>query len=141
MLASVANFVRSLFSSGTGAELPEVPHVKSLSTLESLDSCLSESVTRPVFIFKHSTACPISAEAYRHVAAYAEQANATSPEVYLVKVIEERPVSNQIADQLGLQHKSPQLILVKERKVLWSTSHYGVHADAIRDAVSIHARG
>lgn len=115
--------------------------MRPLSTLESLDSCLSESATRPIFIFKHSTACPISAEAYRHVARYAEQANDTTPEVYLVKVIEERPISNQIADQLGIQHKSPQLILVKDGKVLWSTSHYGIHADAIRDAVSTHARG
>lgn len=141
MLASIANFIRSLLVSGTGPELPEVPHVKPLRTLESLDACLSESAARPVFIFKHSTACPISAEAYRHVAKYAAQADETLPEVYLVKVIKDRPVSNQIADQLGLQHKSPQLILVKDRKVLWSASHYGIHADAIRDAVSTHARG
>ena len=54
----------------------------------------------------------------------------------LVKVIEDRQVSNQIADQLQLQHKSPQLILLQDGAVKWSASHYGIYADAIQNAVS-----
>ncbi|MCC6797456.1 MAG: bacillithiol system redox-active protein YtxJ [Candidatus Hydrogenedentes bacterium] len=112
--------------------------MNSLKNLADLDACLNESTTRPVFIFKHSTACPISSEAYRQVAKYTQAANENDPKVYMVRVIEERPVSNQIAEELALQHKSPQLILVKDRSVLWSASHYGINEQAIRDAVSGH---
>jgi len=109
--------------------------MKSLKNLAELDACLSESTARPVFIFKHSTACPISSEAHRHVAKYSQSATEVDPQVYIVKVIEERPVSNQIADELALQHKSPQLILIKDRHVLWSASHYGINEQSILDAI------
>ena len=54
-----------------------------------------------------------------------------APEVRMVKVIESRPVSNAIAEALGVEHKSPQLILVRERKALWSTSHFDISAKNI----------
>lgn len=105
-----------------------------LSSLDALDACLLASRDRPLFIFKHSTACPISAAAYREVANYLQQRGADDPDVYLVKVIEERPVSNQIADLLQLPHKSPQIILVHDGRVLWSASHYGISSEAMRKA-------
>lgn len=112
--------------------------MKPLMNLQDLDACLSESTQGPILIFKHSTACPISSEAYRHVDAYENTRAESDPKVYIVKVIEERPVSNQIAQELALQHKSPQLLLVKDRAVVWSSSHYGINERAIRDAVDAH---
>ncbi|NUM53022.1 MAG: bacillithiol system redox-active protein YtxJ [Candidatus Hydrogenedentes bacterium] len=110
--------------------------MKALTSLPELDDCLIASAEKPVLIFKHSTACPISSQAYHEVAKYIQNASESDPKVYLVKVIEARPVSNQIADELALQHKSPQLILVKDRSVLWSSSHYGINEQAIREAVT-----
>lgn len=40
-----------------------------------------------VFLFKHSTTCPISAAGYRAVAEYLQQAGAQTLPLYLVKVI------------------------------------------------------
>lgn len=114
----------------------EGSNVKPLSSLEDLDACLSASQESPVFIFKHSTACPLSSEAYRHVAAYAENAEAGDPPVYLVKVIEERPVSNKIAEILGVPHKSPQIILVNKGACVWTASHYGIREERIREATT-----
>ncbi len=110
--------------------------VKNLTTIEELDSCLAASMERPLLIFKHSTACPISAEAYRQVRAYVAQAGPDQPEVHLVKVIEDRPVSNRIAEQLQIAHKSPQLLLVKDGEVTWNASHDGITLKAIQEAVS-----
>jgi bacillithiol system protein YtxJ len=109
--------------------------MNSLSSLDALDACLLASHDRPLFIFKHSTACPISAKAYGQVADYLQRRAAEDPDVHLVKVIEDRPVSDQIADQLQVPHKSPQLILVQHGRVLWSTSHYGILSEAMRQAV------
>ena len=107
-----------------------------LTSLDALDACLTASQQKPVFIFKHSTTCPISAEAYQQVATYASTAGPGDPEVYMVKVIEDRPVSNQIAQELQVTHQSPQLILVKDRKASWSASHYGINAERIRAAAA-----
>ena len=137
MVARLLPLLRSLFTPARENTTAEAI-MNSLKNLADLDACLSDSNERPVFIFKHSTACPISSEAHRHVAKYAQSATKDDPQVYIVKVIEERPVSNQIADTLELQHKSPQLILVKDRQVLWSSSHYGINEQSIRDAITGH---
>ncbi|TYP76523.1 bacillithiol system protein YtxJ [Paenibacillus methanolicus] len=44
----------------------------------------------------------------------------------LVKVIESRPVSNRIAEDLGVKHESPQIIYVKDRAKYWTASHSAV---------------
>lgn len=139
MFSSLWNAFRNTLSAldvGPSPSLKEI-HVRPLTSLEALDACLSASEIHPLFIFKHSTACPLSAEAFRHVAAYATGASGEQPEVYLVKVIEDRPVSNQIAQELQVPHKSPQLILVKDRKAAWSASHYGINPGRIEEAVTV----
>ncbi|MBX7259210.1 MAG: bacillithiol system redox-active protein YtxJ [Candidatus Hydrogenedentes bacterium] len=107
-----------------------------LVTFEDLDTCMAESDTVPVFVFKHSTACPISSGAYRSVAEYESKSHEGDPRVWMVKVIEDRPVSNQIAELLGVQHKSPQLILVHHREAVWSASHHGIYEKRIREVVT-----
>ena len=89
-----------------------------------------------MLIFKHSTSCPTSAAAYNRFMKYAAEKGEALPRTYLVKVIESRPVSNAIAARLGVTHQSPQIILVKDEKALWSASHYGIHGQAIDDALA-----
>jgi bacillithiol system protein YtxJ len=73
------------------------------------------------FIFKHSTQCPISASAHDAFELFVK----LNPEVLhvAVKVIEDREVSNQIGEVTGVQHQSPQAILMQGEKVLWHDSH------------------
>ena len=109
-----------------------------LTAIEDWEACLSASETAPVFVFKHSTRCPISTAAYSAVTRHVASAGETGPRFHLVKVIESRPVSNAITEALGIEHKSPQLILVKERKAVWDASHYGINAERIEEAVKLH---
>lgn len=111
--------------------------MKELTDLEGLESCLNASNTAPVVIFKHSTSCSISAGAYENVRQFLSQPPDACPEFYMVKVIESRPVSNEIASRLGVQHRSPQIILVKDGQPLWSASHYGINVDAISGALKM----
>lgn len=100
-----------------------------------LTVAMETSRTRPVFLFKHSTTCPVSSAAYREVAAYVE-GGGDHPSVYLVKVIESRPVSNAISSLTGVVHQSPQLILVDDEKAVWDASHYQISAEKIVKAAS-----
>lgn len=109
-----------------------------ITTVEGWEACLSASETAPIFVFKHSTRCPISTAAYSAVARHVASAGESGPRFHLVKVIESRTVSNAVAETLGVEHKSPQLILVKERKAVWEASHYGINGERIEEAVKLH---
>jgi len=91
---------------------------------------------RPFVVLKHSTACPVSASALEEYEQYLEKDPNSDIDYYLVKVIESRPVSNQIAEDLGVKHESPQIIYVKNGEPYWNASHWAVttkHMKAVLD--------
>ena len=107
-----------------------------ITTIEQLDACLEASGDKPLFIFKHSTRCPISSGANARVAKFLlsiEDENL--PEFYLLKVVESRAVSNALAGQLGIMHQSPQLLLIDKGKCTWHTSHHNINARNIEKAL------
>ncbi len=114
-----------------------------ITTLQQLDAALDSTAERPAFFFKHSTVCPVSSGALRRAKEYFEKACAAGVEVppcYLIKVIESRPVSNALAQRLGVEHKSPQLILVDQARAAWHTSHFDINGESIEKALGAHAR-
>lgn len=121
---------------GSGNVRLEEGNVRELTNEAQLAELLEASRSQPVFAFKHSTACPISAAAYRRVAQYLEEAGSNSPPFYLVKVIESRPLSNAMTRELGVQHASPQLILLRDARPRWNASHGAITAEAIEEALA-----
>jgi monothiol bacilliredoxin len=95
---------------------------------QSLQELLNRSRERPVVIFKHSTTCPISASAYREMAEL-------EGEVALVEVQRARDLSREIENRTGIEHESPQVIVLRNGKVVWNGSHWNVKADAVAEAV------
>jgi len=114
-------------------------HVNEITTPDEIQAMLAESRERPVFLFKHSTACPVSAGSYREVASYLEAAGDDAAPIYLIKVIESRPASNAAAEELGVTHQSPQLILVKDGAAVRDTSHGAITPQAMKGALEDHA--
>lgn len=92
---------------------------------------------RTGFIYKHSTQCSVSAGAHAEVESFLS----ARPEavVHRVLVIESRPVSNLIATELGIGHASPQLILVRDGKPVWSASHGDITLSRVEEAWTGHA--
>jgi len=109
--------------------------MKEIMSLDDWEACLAASDDKPVWVFKHSTRCPVSTAAHTCVTKYEDGAPEIAPEVRMVKVIESRPVSNAIAEALEVAHQSPQLILLRGRKALWSASHYDISAENIARAL------
>jgi len=75
-------------------------------------------------LFKHSRSCPVSWMASRQVHQF-QEANPSVP-VYTVTVQEDRALSAQIAAETGIQHESPQVIILRNGKVVATASHEGV---------------
>ncbi len=104
------------------------------------DEQIKMSYEKPVIIFKHSTTCPISAAAFHAYESFLEEYdrmnNAHEIDFSALKVIESRPVSLYLAKKLGVAHKSPQILLLKDGEVLWHESHWQITKEAIKKALS-----
>ena len=93
----------------------------------------------PVLLFKHSTRCPVSAAARRRAHAFMESNSQLSVCLAEVLVIEHRPVSLWLAQRLGVNHASPQLILINDGKALWDVSHSRIQERTIAEALGRHS--
>ncbi|HLR79470.1 MAG TPA: bacillithiol system redox-active protein YtxJ [Bacillota bacterium] len=93
-----------------------------LTSMNELEKVWEETTEKPVLLFKHSTTCPLSAQAMNEYQSFLQSLD-KDVSAYMVKVIEERPISNKIAEWTEVRHHSPQILLVKDKEVLWHTSH------------------
>lgn len=92
-------------------------------------AALKRSDDTPVLIFKHSSACSVSAKAQGELESLAEEADAP---VCRVVVQKHRAVSNTIEDALGIRHETPQAILLHEQTPVFDTSHFDVTEETLR---------
>jgi bacillithiol system protein YtxJ len=92
------------------------------------------SYERPVFLFKHSTRCPISASRWPIFQGFAgKESNA---DCYRLNVVEDRVLSLHVAQATGVEHESPQVILLHKGKVIWHTSHWSITEEEMSAALS-----
>ncbi|GMA64239.1 bacillithiol system redox-active protein YtxJ [Alicyclobacillus fastidiosus] len=105
---------------------------KEIAGLDDWLEVFDASANKPVLVFKHSTTCPISANAWKEFQSYLNGSPNDDTEFVMVKVIESRNVSNQIAHDLHVTHKSPQLILIRNKEAVFNTSHWSITQDNIR---------
>ncbi|MFD1956995.1 bacillithiol system redox-active protein YtxJ [Paenibacillus thailandensis] len=113
-----------------------MPQLREIQTIEEWNAAFEGSASHPLVVFKHSTTCPVSANAYREVTDYLNDKPRSDAEYVLVKVIESRPVSNQIAEDTGVKHESPQIMLIQDKAKVWSATHWSVtkaHMTAVLD--------
>ena len=80
-------------------------------------------------VYKHSTSCPVSAVVVDEVRRFGE-AHPDWP-VYLIKVIERRDLSDTVATRLAVPHASPQVLVIRDGRCVWHTSHYDITAQAL----------
>ena len=101
---------------------------KRVTAREEFEELVEQSRQQPIVIFKHSTTCPISAAAYRQMRDF-------DGEVALVEVQRAHELSREIEEKTGVQHESPQVIVLRNGQVVWDASHFQVKANAVADAV------
>ena len=90
-----------------------------------------QELPRDGWIYKHSTTCSISASA----AGVIESVDLDEP-VHWVNVIEQRQISNWIAEQTGVRHQSPQLIRLRGGAIDGVWSHFDITAKSLQGAQS-----
>ncbi len=99
-----------------------------LETERTLQQLQEDSYTQAVLLFKHSTRCFISKMALRN---FEQTFLASEVPCYLLDLIAYRNLSHQIASTFDVQHQSPQVLLIKDGKVIFHASHENIDGAAI----------
>jgi len=95
---------------------------------------LSKSREKLQLLLKHSTRCPTSRNAmaeFRRLATTNGDADLS-----VVLVFETRPLSTWIAEQIGVSHESPQVILLRDGEAVWNASHQEIDLDSMKAAIA-----
>ncbi|RAV28728.1 bacillithiol system redox-active protein YtxJ [Sinomicrobium soli] len=123
-------FFDKIFGRGTGDDKNHDPGERlewsPLVSLSQLDEVVKESTEVPVLIFKHSTRCGISRMAYKN---FEREMDAGAPvKLYYLDILNHRDVSGAVAERFGVIHESPQLLLLRNGKVVYNESHGAITA-------------
>lgn len=113
--------------------------IKELTDVGDWKRVLEGSAAKPVLLFKHSTRCPVSAEAYDQFLKHVNKDADPAVDYALVLVVEDRPVSHAAAEDLGVKHESPQALFIKNGQAVWHDSHWRITAETLKEHISINA--
>lgn len=102
-----------------------------LTDEKQLTELINKSAQQPQVIFKHSTRCSISAVALKRLE---KEAPPTGVDFYMLDLLSYRSLSNKIAEQFGVPHESPQVLVVKNGSCVFDESHLGISMDDIIDS-------
>jgi bacillithiol system protein YtxJ len=105
-----------------------------LEDLSQLEKIKEESNEKPVVIFKHSTSCSISGMAWNRIQRNWTNDDSEKLTPYFLDLIANRAISNAVADEFGITHASPQVIVIKDGKAVYDNSHMGI---SYQDIVAI----
>ena len=90
---------------------------------DGLKNAINCSYDNMVIIFKHSTRCSISKMALYRVEGFnSEKIN----EYYYLDLINYRNVSDEISEKFNLEHQSPQVLLIRNGKLIHHASHNAI---------------
>jgi bacillithiol system protein YtxJ len=106
-----------------------------LQDLGQLNEIINNSHEKPVVIFKHSTRCIVSRTALKQFELETLQCNVFTEnkvDAYFLDLLEHRDISNEIASRFGVQHQSPQLLLIKDGKSVYNVSHSDIDAGELK---------
>lgn len=107
-----------------------------LTSESGLESIIEASSSKPQLIYKHSITCGTS----HHVKSMLEDAD--TPEgidFHYLDLLANRALSNKIATVFHVHHESPQVLLIRDGKCVYHTSHMAIRMDKIEKNAAIIA--
>jgi bacillithiol system protein YtxJ len=104
-----------------------------LTDATQLDQIKEESAAQPILIFKHSTTCSISAMALSRMERNWSDAAGIKP--YYLDLLANRSLSAQITQAFGVDHQSPQVLLIHNGECVYDASHMAISFQLLTQVV------
>ena len=106
-----------------------------LEDSQQIEAIKAYSKDTPCIIFKHSTRCSISSLAqHRLENKWAFDKSALLP--YFLDLISYRHISESVAEAFGVQHESPQLLLIQDGQCTYHASHLDISVAKLSAALA-----
>lgn len=112
-------------------EIVEVPW-HALTETAQLDHIEKESSKQPVVIFKHSTRCGISRMVRNNFERNYDLPEEADVKLYMLDLLANREVSNEVAKRFGVHHESPQMIILQDQNVVHHASHQSIDIEDVK---------
>jgi len=113
---------------GNGDDRDPRAHVHPIADTAALDPLFVASRAAPAILFLHDPGCPISRAAYR-------QMMRLDHDIPLIDVRRAHGLSRDVEERTGVRHESPQVIVLRQGRAMWSASHYAITTRAVTDAL------
>ncbi|SDL89797.1 bacillithiol system redox-active protein YtxJ [Chryseobacterium taihuense] len=103
-------------------------HWHIIKSEEDLKTVIQNSHTSRIGIFKHSTSCFISKTVLRNFEKEIKESGNSDiiNNLYYLDLLSFRSISNQIAEDLGIRHESPQFLVIENGVVVNHASHNNI---------------
>jgi bacillithiol system protein YtxJ len=102
----------------------------SLTDLSQIDEIVKKSFNKTQLVFKHSTRCSISRTALSKFERNFDNDN-KSMDLFYLDLLENRLISNKIAEQFNIEHQSPQVLVIKNGNCVFTATHNVIDADEV----------
>ena len=104
-----------------------------ITNQDSLDEIIGSSDQKSILFFKHSTRCSISRMALSRM--NRDFSFDLSCVNYLIDVLLYRESSNNLSEITNIEHQSPQVVLLYNKKVIYSASHGEIRPKVISSEI------
>lgn len=101
---------------------------KQVKNQKDWDDLKEGSKIESVAILKYSNTCPISFNSKKSLIDAREKGILKKP-IYILTVQESRELSDIISKELQVIHETPQIIVVKDKKAVYNSSHDDINPD------------
>jgi bacillithiol system protein YtxJ len=102
-----------------------------ITEINQLDSIDKESETVSVVILKHSTTCSISSMALSRIERKWKEEDNNKIKFYYLDLLKFRNISNEIESRYKIEHQSPQVLLIKNKKCIFSQTHSAIRYEEV----------
>ena len=102
-----------------------------LNHISQIDAINDESKSIKVMLFKHSTRCSISSMALTRIESNWKDSDSQLIKPYYLDLIANRDVSNLITEKYGIEHQSPQALVISNGKCIYHESHTNIRYNDI----------
>jgi bacillithiol system protein YtxJ len=106
-----------------------------LRSVDQIKDIRSKSNTSPVLVFKHSTRCNISRTSLDRLERNWKEEEMQDVQLYFLDLLAYREISNKLSEEFGVEHESPQVLIIKDGKSLYDRSHFDIEYREIKEAV------
>jgi bacillithiol system protein YtxJ len=106
-----------------------------LKSLQQLEEVKKASENNRVLIFKHSTRCSTSRMTLDRLERNWNHQEMAAVTAYFLDLISYREISNAIAANFGVEHESPQVLIISRGESVLDLSHFEIDYSVIKQSI------